>query len=194
MFDALVQKIKPGSVCNGIVSHLDWFPTFAAMAGDTAVSDNLKNGVKWQGNSYKVHLDGYNLLPLLTGQTKESPRPGFVYFNDDGDVVALRYDNWKLVFMEQRWRGTMQVWAEPFIPLRVPKMFNLRTDPYEFADVTSNTYWDWILDHSFLCVPAQSIVGAFLATFKDFPPRQKAASFSIDQVIEKMTAMETAQG
>lgn len=103
-----------------------------------------------------------------------------------GDVVAIRYDNWKMVFLEQRAKGTLEIWAEPFVPLRVPKIFNLRTDPYERADRTSNTYWDWILDHVFLLVPAQTIVGDFLATMKEFPPAQKAASFSIDQVMDKI--------
>ena len=145
------------------------------------------------GHSYKAHLDGYDLSAYLTGEADESPRPGFIYFNDDGDVVALRYDNWKLVFLEQRLHGTMGVWAEPFVELRVPKMFNLRTDPYERADITSNTYWDFVLNHSFLCVPAQGIVGDFLQTLVDFPPAQKAASFSIDQVMEKIQNAMTAQ-
>ncbi|HTS19088.1 MAG TPA: arylsulfatase, partial [Verrucomicrobiae bacterium] len=113
-------------------------------------------------------------------------REEFFYFSDDGDLLALRYDNWKLVFGEQRLRGTMQLWFEPFVMLRVPKMFNLRTDPFEFADITSNTYWDWFLDHVFLIVPAQKFVGDFLATFRDYPPRQKAASFTVDQVLAKL--------
>jgi arylsulfatase len=139
-----------------------------------------------------VHLDGYNLLPYLTGQEKKSPRIEYFYFSDDGDLTAFRYDNWKIVFMEQRAIGTLRIWAEPFVALRVPKIFNLRTDPYERADITSNTYYDWLLDHAYLLVPAQHIVGQFLFTFKEFPPRQKAASFSIDQVMEKLT--EPAHG
>ena len=139
-----------------------------------------------------MHLDGYNLLPYLTGEEAKSPRQGFFYFSDDGDLVALRYDNWKIVFLEQRAPGTLRIWAEPFVPLRVPKIFNLRTDPFERADITSNTYYDWLIDHVFLLVPAQAIVAEFLATFKEFPPRQKAASFTIDQVMEKMS--ETAGG
>jgi len=115
-----------------------------------------------------------------------------LYFTDDGDVAALRYDNFKVAFLEQRAQGTMQVWTEPMVQLRVPKIFNLRTDPYEFADVTSNTYWDWIFDHVFILVPAQALVGQFLATLKEFPPRQKAASFSIDQVVEKMMSAATS--
>ena len=133
-----------------------------------------------------MHIDGYDFLPHLTGQVERGPRQGFVYFSDDGDVLALRFDNWKVVFMEQRVQGTLQIWAEPFVALRVPKLFNLRTDPYERADVTSNTYYDWWFDHAYICVPAQAIVGEFLATFKDFPPSQKAGSFSVDQVLEKL--------
>ena len=138
-------------------------------------------------NSFKVHLDGYNMLPFLTEDEERGPREEFFYFSDDGDLVALRYDNWKMVFMEQRAKGTLQVWAEPFVPLRIPKMFNLRTDPFENADITSNTYYDWLIDHAFLMVPTQSVVGNFLATFTEFPPRQKAASFTVDQVMEKLT-------
>jgi len=122
----------------------------------------------------------------LTGQEKKSPRPGFVYFDDDGNLVALRYDNWKVVFMEQRCIGTLQVWAEPFTPLRVPKLYNLRTDPFERADTTSNTYYDWFLDHDYLVLAATALVVPFLETFKEFPPRQKAASFTIDQALQKM--------
>jgi arylsulfatase len=180
-------KIKPGTVSNEIMSHLDWLPTLAAIAGEPEVKSKLKKGFKAGEKSFKVHLDGYNFLPYLLGEEKKGPRPGFVYINDDGDLVALRYDNWKMVFKEQRTKGTLEIWADPFVDLRVPKIFNLRTDPYERADVTSNTYFDWLLDHVFLLVPAQAIVAEFLATFRDFPPRQKAASFNLDQVIAKMT-------
>jgi arylsulfatase len=122
------------------------------------------------------------------GDEEASPRKGFIYFSDDGDLVALRYDNWKLVFMEQRVQGTLGVWAEPFVPLRVPKLFNLRTDPFERADTTSNTYWDWYVSKTYLILAAQAIVAEFLATFAEFPPRQKAPSFTIDQALEKMVA------
>jgi arylsulfatase len=125
-------------------------------------------------------------LPLLTGQTTKDPRDSFFYINDDQQLTALRYDNWKLVFLEQRVEGTLRIWAEPFVNLRVPKIFNLRTDPYERADITSNTYYDWLLDHVFLLVPAQDYVGQFLMTFKDYPPRQKAASFNMDEVMRKL--------
>jgi arylsulfatase A-like enzyme len=123
-------KIKAGSIANGIVQHHDWLPTFLAMAGALEVVDKLKKGYKAIGRTYKNHIDGYNLLPYLTGEAKESPRNVFFYFSDDGDVLGLRYDNWKIVFMEQRLHGTMGVWAEPFVRLRLPKIFNLRTDPY----------------------------------------------------------------
>jgi arylsulfatase A-like enzyme len=178
--------IKPGTVENGIVSHLDWMPTFLAAAGVPDVKEQLLKGMKVGDTTFKVHLDGYNLLPLLSGQTTESPRKEFFYFGDEGGLFCLRYDNWKLVFSEQRKEGTMGVWAEPFTELRLPKIFNLRTDPYERADITSNTYWDWIFDHAFVYVPAQAVVGNFLATFKEFPPAQEAGSFSINKVVEKL--------
>jgi arylsulfatase A-like enzyme len=181
-------QIKPGSVSNEIVSHLDWLPTLLAIAGEPDIKEKLKKGLKAGAKKFKVHLDGYNLLPHLTGKTKKSEREEYFYFSDDGDLTAFRYDNWKIVFAEQRVQGTLRIWAEPFVSLRVPKIFNLRTDPYERADITSNTYYDWLLDHAYLVVPAQAIVGQFLATFKEFPPRQKAASFGIDQVMAKLEA------
>jgi arylsulfatase A-like enzyme len=180
------DKIKAGSVSNQLISHMDWLPTILAAAGEPEIKEKLLKGHQAGAKTFKVHLDGYNQLPYLTGETDKSPRDEFFYFSDDGDLLALRYDNWKMVFMEQRVEGTCQIWAEPFVRLRVPKMFNLRTDPFEFADITSNTYWDWMFDHIFLLVPAQHLVARFLATFKDFPPRQKAASFTVDQVLEKL--------
>ena len=183
--------IPAGSVSNEIISHQDWFPTILAAAGEPDIAEKLKKGLKIGKRTYKVHLDGYNLIPHLTGKEKKSPRKGFIYFTDDGDVAALRYDNWKLMFMEQRAPGTLRIWAEPFVMLRVPLIFNLRTDPYEHSEITSNTYYDWMFHKAYLLVPAQAIVGEFLSTLKEFPPRQKAASFSLDQVIEKMTAGAT---
>jgi arylsulfatase len=180
-------KIKPGSVSNAIVSHLDWLPTLAAIAGEPDVKEKLLTGHKIGETTYKVHLDGYNLLPYLTGHADKSPRESFIYCNDDQQLTALRYDNWKLVFLEQRVPGTLRIWAEPFTNLRVPKVYNLRTDPYERADITSNTYYDWLIDHVYLLVPAQQYVGGFLQTFKDYPPRQKAASFNLDEVLKKIT-------
>ncbi len=178
--------IEPGTVSNDIMSHLDWVPTLMAAAGDPDIKEKLKKGHKAGKMKYKVHLDGYNFLPYLTGKEEKSPREEFFYFSDDGDLTALRYDNWKVVFSQQRAPGTMLVWGEPYVSTRVPWLFNLRTDPYERASITSNTYWDWWLDHAFLLVPAQAYVGNFLETFKEFPPRQKAASFTIDQVLEKL--------
>ncbi len=183
---SLAGQDQPGSISNEIVCHLDWLPTLLAIAGEPDIKEKLLKGHKAGKKTFKVHLDGYNLLPYLTGQRAKSARQEFFYFTDDGDL-ALRYDNWKLMFMEQRVAGTLRIWAEPFVSLRVPKIFNLRTDPYELADITSNTYYDWLIDHVFLLVPAQTHVGEFLMTFKEFPPRQKAASFSIDQVMEKLT-------
>jgi arylsulfatase len=184
-------RIKAGSVSNEIVSHLDWAPTILAAAGEPDIVEKCKKGHKVGSKTFKVHLDGHNLIPHLTGKDPQSPRKGFLYFTDDGDVAALRYDNWKMCFLEQRAQGTLDIWVNPFTVLRVPKIFNLRTDPYEFADITSNTYYDWIFDHIFLLVPAQAMVGQFLATLKEFPPRQKAASFSIDQVVEKLVTAAT---
>jgi arylsulfatase A-like enzyme len=180
-------KIKPDQVSNEIVSHLDMLPTILAIAGDPDVKEKLLKGYTVGDMTYKVHLDGDSLVPYLTGQTEKSPRVSFFYINDDQQLTALRYDNWKLVFMEQRAPGTLLVWANPFTNLRVPKIFNLRTDPYERADITSNTYYDWILDHIFLIVPAQDYVGQFLATLKDYPPRQKAASFNLEEVMRSVT-------
>lgn len=179
-------KIPAGVVSNEIVHHHDWLPTFLAMAGEPDIVDKCKKGHEAAGKTFKVHLDGYNLLPYLTGEEEKSPRPGFIYFDDDGNLVALRYDNWKVVFMEQRAQGTLRIWAEPFTPLRLPKLFNLRTDPFERADITSNTYYDWLLDHVYIVFAAQGIVTEFIETFKEFPPAQKAASFTIDQALERM--------
>ncbi len=133
-------KIKAGSESNEIISHQDWLPTILAIAGEPDIAEKLKKGHKIGSKTYKVHLDGYNLLPHLTGKDAKSPRKGFLYFTDDGDVAALRYDNWKMLFMEQRVQGTLKIWQEPFVVLRVPYIFNLRMDPYEHAQITSNTY------------------------------------------------------
>jgi arylsulfatase len=178
--------IKAGTWSNEIMHHMDWLPTFLAAAGDADVKEKLLKGHKAIGRDYKVHLDGYNFLPYLTGKEDKGPRKEIFYFSDDGDLTALRYQDWKVIFMEQRVEATLQAWAEPFVPLRVPLIFNLRRDPYERAQVTSNTYYDWLIDRVFLLVPAQVYVGNFLKTFVEYPPRQKAASFSLDQVMEKL--------
>jgi arylsulfatase A-like enzyme len=179
-------KIKAGSVSNEIVSGHDWIQTVLAAVGEPDVKEKLLNGHDAAGKTFKVHLDGYNQLPYLTGQVDKSPRRGFFYFDDDGDLVALRVENWKVVFMEQRVPGTMRIWAEPFTTLRLPKLFDLRADPYERADITSNTYYDWLVSQPYLIFAAQVETVKFLDTFKNFPPRQRAATFSIDQAVEKM--------
>jgi len=181
-------KIEAGTVSNEIVAHKDWLPTILAAAGEPEIKEKLLQDHQAGDKNFKVHIDGYNLLPYLTGEEEKSPRPGFMYFSDDGDLTAMRYDNWKIVFMEQRIPGTLQIWAEPFVTLRVPKIFNLRTDPYERADISSNTYYQWLIERAYILVPIQSLVAEFLATFAEFPPRQKAASFTVDQVMEKLEA------
>ncbi len=186
-------KIKPGSVSNEIMSHLDWLPTILAAAGVPDIKEKLKKGHKAGKKTFKVHLDGYNFLPYLTGKAKVGPRKEFFYFADDGDLQAVRFENWKIVFAQQPERGTMLVWSTPAVKTRVPWLYNLRTDPYEQASITSNTYWDWWLDHAFLMVPAQTYVGKFLGTLKEFPPRQKAASFTIDQIMEDLRKAPGAQ-
>ena len=181
-------RIEAGSVSNEIMHHMDWLPTLLAAAGADDIKERLKEGgVRAIGRRYKVHLDGYNFLPLLTGEMDESPRKEIFYFSDDGDLTALRYEDWKLIFMEQKTEATFRAWMEPFVPLRVPLILNLRRDPFERGPITSNTYYDWVLDRAFLLVPAQAYVGQFLATFREFPPRQKAASFSLEQVMEQLT-------
>jgi arylsulfatase A-like enzyme len=178
--------IRPGTVSNEMFSGLDWFPTLLAAAGDTGVKERLLSGWETGGTTYRVHLDGYNQLPYLRGQQDKSARRDFFYFNDDGQLVALRYENWKFVFCEQRVEGTLRIWAEPFVCLRVPKIFNVRMDPYERADATSNTYYEYLLERAFLVVPTQAIVGQFIGTFRDFPPRQRPSSFSVDQIMDQL--------
>jgi arylsulfatase len=179
-------KIKAGEVSNELVSGHDWLQTFLAAAGEPDIQGKLLRGHDAAGKRFKVHLDGFNLLPYLTGGVKKSPRRGFSYFNDDGELVGLRFENWKVVFMEQRAPGTLRVWAEPFTALRVPKLFDLRADPYERADITSNTYYEWILEQGYILFAASAVTGEFLDTFKELPPRQRAASFTIDQAMEKL--------
>jgi arylsulfatase len=166
---------------------MDWMPTLLAAAGAPDIKERLKQGgVRSLGRKYKVHLDGYNFLPHLTGEEESGPRHEIFYFSDTGELTALRYNDWKIIFLEQERPDTLRAWIEPWTELRVPLITNIRRDPYERAHVTSNTYYDWMVDRVFLLVPAQTYVGQFLATFQEFPPRQKPASFSIDQVMEKM--------
>jgi len=164
------------------------------MAGAPDVVEKLKNGYVACGRSFRNHIDGMSLLAYITGKAKESPRNVFFYFSDDGDVIAMRCDNWKIVFMEQRCQGTLQVWAEPFTRLRLPKMFNLRTDPYEYADITSNTYYDWYMHHAYFILVAQTAAAKFVETFKEFPPAQRPGSFTIDQAMAKMEDVTAGAG
>jgi arylsulfatase len=177
--------IKPGSRSNAIIAHEDWFPTLLAAVGDTDIKEKLKKGATIGNKNYKVHLDGYNFLPYFKGDMKEGPRKEFFYFSDTGDLLNLRYNQWKLVFAEQRAHG-FEVWQEPFTFLRVPKLFNLRSDPFERADHEAPGYADWRVRRLYALVPAQAYVAQFLSTFRDFPPRQTPASFTIDQVMEKL--------
>jgi arylsulfatase A-like enzyme len=176
--------IKADEVVNGIVSGLDWFPTLLAAAGDTTVTDRLLKGWQPDGNptTFKNHLDGFNQLDYLTGKSPKSARTEFYYFNDDGDLVAMRWENWKFVFEEQRAPGQFNVWANPFTPLRVPKMYNLRMDPYEHADISGDLYDQWRTENAYLNAQAVIKSAAFLQTFVDYPPSQRPASFSIDQI------------
>jgi len=180
-------RVQPGQVSNEIFSALDWLPTFLAAAGEPDIKTKLLTGCNSMGKTFKVHLDGYNQLPLLTGQQEKSVRKGFFYINDDAQLVSLRNENWKVVFCEQRAEGTLRVWAEPFTCLRLPKLYNLRLDPYERADITSNIYYDWQLQRAFMFVPAQALVQQFIESFRDFPPRQKPSSFSVDEVLAAMS-------
>jgi arylsulfatase len=181
--------IKPGTVNNDIFSHEDMLPTIMAAVGVPDVKEQLLKGMKVGEKTFKVHLDGYNIADALAGKGP-NPRHEFFYWNDDGSLVGLRYDNWKIVFAEQREHG-FNAWAEPFVPLRVPKLFNLRMDPFEEADRCAMDYDHWRLDRVFLLVPAQEYIGKYISTFVEFPPSQKAGSFSLDQVLERLSDAQT---
>ena len=178
-------KIKAGSVLNGIVSHQDWLPTLLAAAGEPGIKEKLLKGHKVGKKTFKVHIDGYNMLPYLTGKAKESPREFFFYISDDGDILAIRLRDWKVVLKEQRAKQ-LKCWFEPFVSLRAPKIFNLRRDPFERADENSNTYWDFVISHAYLIYGMQAVVAQQIGTFKKFPPRQKPASFNLDRVLEQL--------
>jgi arylsulfatase A-like enzyme len=182
--------VKPGTIINDTTSALEWFPTFAAAAGAVNVTETLLTGYQAGEKNFKVHLDGYDLGPSFRGDNTTWPRKEFFYFSDDGDLMAMRYDRWKLVFAEQKADG-FAVWETPLIPLRVPKLFDLRGDPYERADHESSYYDDWRIRHLFLLVPAQAIVGKFLATFKQYPPRQPSATFGIGQALRSLQVSTT---
>ncbi|HEU4712339.1 MAG TPA: arylsulfatase [Pyrinomonadaceae bacterium] len=184
--------IKPGTVSNEVFSHTDMLPTLAAVAGEPDVVEKLKKGYKSGKKTFKVHIDGYNLLPFVKGEVKENPRKAFLYWSDDGDLMALRVGNWKCTFMEQRAHG-FKVWEEPLVAKRVPDLYNLRSDPFERATEDADLFYaKWKADRAFLLVPAQAIVAEFLKTFREFPPRQKPASFSIDQALEKAQESQKA--
>lgn len=179
------KKIKAASVINGIVSHQDMLPTLLAAAGEPQIKEKLLSGHKAGKKTFKVHVDGFNMLPYLSGEVKESPRQNFFYISDDGDILALRMGDWKVVLMEQR-ATRLMCWAEPFVKLRVPKMFHLRRDPFERADENSNTYFDWMISHAYIMYAMQAVVANELEAFKRFPPRQKPASFNLDVVLEQL--------
>jgi arylsulfatase len=178
-------KIKAGSVFNDVASHQDWLPTLLAAAGDANITSKLLEGHKIGNKTFKVHIDGYNLLPYMTGTAKEGPRKFFFYISDDGDILAIRMGDWKVVLMEQRAKQLM-CWFEPFVKLRAPKMFNLRRDPFERADENSNTYWDWVISHAYLLYEMQALVAQQIQDFMRFPPRQKPAAFNLDEVLRHL--------
>tara|TARA_R100000365_G_C2715696_1_gene49710 strand:+ start:52 stop:624 length:573 start_codon:yes stop_codon:yes gene_type:complete len=174
-------KFPAGTVLNGIVAHEDWLPTFAAAAGGADIKDKLREGVELNGRSYKNHIDGYNMLDYLAGKSDESPRKEFMYVNDDGQIVAIRYEDWKAVFLENR-GVAFEVWREPFTELRVPLLFNLRRDPFEKAQHNSNTYNDWFLSRVYVLAPMQQLAGKFLMSMKEFPPSQTPGSFNLEKI------------
>jgi arylsulfatase A-like enzyme len=178
-------KFPAGTTLNGIVSHEDWLPTFAAVAGDPDVKERLLKGTTINGRRYKNYIDGYNQLDYLTGKTKESPRKEFWYVNDDAQIVAARYTDWKVVFLENRGQA-FGVWREPFTELRIPLLFNLRRDPFEKSQHNSNTYNDWFLERPFVLVPIQEMAAKFLLTMKDYPPSQTAGSFNLSKIEEQL--------
>jgi arylsulfatase A-like enzyme len=177
--------IKPGTVLNDIASHQDWLPTLLAAAGEPDISAKLLAGYHVGEKTYKVHIDGYNLLPYITAAAKESPRKSFFYISDDGEILALRMGDWKVVLMEQRAKQLM-CWFEPFVKLRAPKIFNLRRDPFERADENSNTYWDWVISHAYMIYGMQAVVAEQIDNFTKFPPRQKPAAFNLDAVLRQL--------
>jgi len=184
-------KIKAGSVLNGIVSHIDMFPTLLAIAGNPDVTQQLLKGATVDGKKFNVHLDGFNMVPYLTGQAKESPRNALMYFSDDGDVIAVRVGDYKFNLAVQR-AHQMRLWAEPFTKLRLPYIMNLRRDPFELAEINSNTYMDWMVDHVPQMYLMQAVVAAELENFKNFPPRQKPASFNLDAVLTQLQGAPAA--
>ncbi|MCB0426786.1 MAG: arylsulfatase [Mangrovimonas sp.] len=180
-----------GVTLNGIVSHEDWLPTFAAVAGDPNIAEKIKKGYTVNGKTYKNFIDGVNQLDYLTGKIKESPRKGFVYVDDGGQVAALRYGDWKAMFLENRARQ-LQIWLEPFVELRAPYLINLRRDPFEKAIYGSNTYYDWYIDRAYILTSIQGYAFNFLSTFKDYPPSQTAGDWSLGKVQKQIEDMVTS--
>ena len=178
-------KFPAGSVRNGVITHQDWLATFLAAAGEPTIKEKLLAGHQIGDRTYRVHIDGFDLLPYLMGEQQESPREDFFYFSDDGELLAIRMGDWKVVLMEQRARQ-LQCWFEPFVPLRAPKIFNLRRDPFERADHDSNTYWDWVISHAYIIYQMQALVAGQIDNFVKFPPRQKPASFNLDSVMRQL--------
>ncbi len=178
--------IEPGRLINDICSLQDFIPTFAAANGEPDLATKVRKGYKIGDTTYKVHLDGYNLLPFLAGKEQKSPRDGFIYWSDDGDCMAVRTGHYKVVFAEQRATG-LAVWREPLSPMRIPKFFDLRSDPFERGE-ESFKYDQWFLEQNFLMYAVPPMLAKWLETFKEFPPRARATSFSIDQVVEKLIA------
>ncbi|MGI9446485.1 MAG: sulfatase-like hydrolase/transferase, partial [Pirellulales bacterium] len=181
------KQFPAGVTLNGIMAHEDWLPTFAAVAGEADIKEKLKKGMKLNGRMYRNYIDGHNQLQYLTGQASESPRKEFMYVNDDAQVVALRLGQWKGVFLENRGQG-FGVWREPFTELRVPLLFNLRRDPFEKAQHSSNTYDDWFIDRVFVLVPMQQYVAQFLQTLVEYPPSQTPGSFNLKKVMKQIQA------
>jgi len=180
-------KFPAGTTLNGLVAHEDWLPTFAAAAGDATIKDKLAKGVSLGGRQYRNFIDGYNQLDHLSGKVPQSPRNEFFYVNDDGQIVAIRYSDWKAVFLENRGEA-FEVWREPFTELRVPLLFNLRRDPFEKAQHNASVYNDWFIDHAFVAVPLQQIAGRFLMSMKEYPPSQTPGSFNLDKIQKQIEA------
>jgi len=186
-------KFKAGTVINGIVSHLDWLPTFLAAAGEPDIIEKLLKGHKAGNKTFKVHIDGHNMLPYFMGEEEESPRKFVFYISDDGDILAIRMGDWKVVLMEQRAKQLM-CWFEPFVKLRIPKMFNLRQDPFERADENSNTYFDWVISHAYIIYEMQGLVAQNIEDYVKFPPRQKPAAFNLDEVLRTLQEASSSKG
>ncbi len=185
-------EIKAGQNINAIFSAEDWLPTLVAAAdGDPDLRENARKGIQAGNKYFKVYIDGYNQLPLLTGKTDKGPRNEFFYFSDDGELVGFRQGNYKYIYQVQRATG-QAVWSEPFVKLRSAKIMDLRSDPFETAWGNSAFYDKWAMEHAFMIVPAQTTVGKYLNTYKDFPPRQKPASFNVDAQIEEMYRLMSA--